>query len=83
MLRQPAAVLEGSPDLVVRARRRALDRGLRIAIYTEELFHTGDDAANRAAVRSVVGADLNVVGLAVHGPRNLVDKALKGARLHL
>ncbi|MGY2081329.1 DUF2000 family protein [Modestobacter sp. SYSU DS0657] len=28
------------------------------------------------------GADLDLVGLAVHGPKNTVDKVLKGARMH-
>jgi hypothetical protein len=34
------------------------------------------------AVAAVPGADLDLVGLAVHGPRNAVDKVLKGATLH-
>jgi hypothetical protein len=82
MLRQPIAVLQGSAELLVGARRRALDRGLQTAIYTEDLFDTGNDQDNRAAVRAAAGADLRIVGLAVYGARNAVDKALKGARLH-
>ncbi|KUG53283.1 hypothetical protein AVL62_00240 [Serinicoccus chungangensis] len=35
-----------------------------------------------ADARAVPGADLDLVGLAVHGPKNGVDKVLKGARLH-
>ena len=46
------------------------------------MFRTGHDAANRATVSAVAGADLDLVGLAVHGPKNAVDKILKGARLH-
>jgi hypothetical protein len=33
-------------------------------------------------VRAVARDDLKLVGLAVHGPRNAVDKVLKGAVLH-
>jgi hypothetical protein len=33
-------------------------------------------------VRAVPAAQLDLVGLAVHGPRNAVDKILKGATLH-
>ena len=31
---------------------------------------------------AVAAADLDLVGLALHGPRNAVDKVLKGAALH-
>jgi len=33
-------------------------------------------------VRAVATGDLNLVGVAVYGPRNGVDKVLKGAVLH-
>jgi hypothetical protein len=46
------------------------------------MFSTGHDAANRAVVEGVPGAGLDLVGLGVHGPKNAVDKILKGARLH-
>jgi hypothetical protein len=46
------------------------------------LFRTGYDEANRAVVAAVRGPDLDVVGVAVHGPRNAVDKIMKGAALH-
>jgi hypothetical protein len=72
----------GDWDTLTGAHARALTRGLRISIFTEELFGTGNDRDNRAAVRAVPGEKLNLVGLALHGPRNVVDKVLKGARLH-
>jgi len=40
------------------------------------------DDANRAAVAAVATADLDLVGLALRGPRNAVDRMLKGARMH-
>lgn len=64
------------------AHERAVRRGLPAAVYTEEMFTTGHDEANRAVVRAVARDDLKLVGLAVHGPRNAVDKVLKGATLH-
>lgn len=82
MFRQPVLVLTGPDELLARARGRALERGLSIAVFTADLFTTGADEDNRAAVRAVSGADLDLVGLAVHGPRAAVDKALKGARMH-
>ncbi len=44
------------------------------------MFKTGNDDDNRAAVREA--AELRLVGLAVHGRRNDVDKVLKGMSLH-
>jgi len=82
MLRQPVLVLAGPDELLHTARTRALERGLTPAVFTAELFGTPGDEQNRAAVRAVSGADLDLVGLAVHGPKNAVDKVMKGARMH-
>ncbi|MQA36315.1 DUF2000 domain-containing protein [Modestobacter roseus] len=82
MFRQPVLVLTGPAQLLGSARTKALARGLPTSLFTADLFATGGDAENRAAVRAVPGADLDLVGLAVHGPRNAVDKILKGARMH-
>ena len=51
-------------------------------MFTSDLFRTGNDDDNRAAVRAVGRDDLDLVGLAVHGPRNAVDKIVKGSRMH-
>jgi hypothetical protein len=82
MLRQPVLVFEGGKEVLAAARERALRRGLPTAVYTFDMFGTGHDEANRAVVRGVPGAQLDLVGLAVHGPRNAVDMVLKGATLH-
>jgi hypothetical protein len=82
MFRQPVLVLEGDGALLTVAHERALARGLAVAVFTEELFATGHDAANRAAVAAVRADKLALVGLGVFGPKNAVDKALKGARMH-
>jgi hypothetical protein len=82
MFGQPVMVFAGPADVLTAARRRALDRGLRFSIFTDDLFHTGNDDDNRAAVRAVPTEKLALAGMAVHGPRNAVDKILKGASLH-
>lgn len=82
MFRQPVLVLSGSKEVLTAAHERALGRELPMSIFTADLFGTGFDAANRAAVRAVPRTSLDLVGLAVHGPRNGVDKVLKGARMH-
>jgi hypothetical protein len=82
MFRQPVLVYAGAGEQLSAAHRRALARGLTVAVYTEELFKTDNDDDNRAAVLAVPGAELNLVGLAVYGRRGEVDKVLKGLPLH-
>ena len=82
MFRQPLLVFEADRATISAARSRALARGLAISVFTADLFGTGHDAANRAAVAAVSGDRLDVVGLGLHGPRTAVDKALKGSTLH-
>ena len=53
---------------------RALARGVQPALYTEEMFSTTHDAANRDAVRSVERENLNLVGLAIRAEKKVVDK---------
>ena len=82
MFRQPVLVFAGDRDVLTTAHARALARGLHISIFTQELFGTGNDRDNRAAVRAVSAEKLDLVGLALHGPRTVLDKVLKGASLH-
>ncbi|KOU27830.1 hypothetical protein ADK53_35900 [Streptomyces sp. WM6373] len=82
MFRQPVLVFEGGKEVVKAAHERAVRRGLATAVFTADLFGTGHDRANRAAVAAVGKDQLDLVGIAVHGPRNSVDKAVKGARMH-
>jgi hypothetical protein len=82
MFRQPVVVLAGSKEVLTAAHGRALARALPLAVFTSDLFSTGFDAANRAAVRAVPRDSLDLVGIALHGPRNGVDKVVKGAQMH-
>ena len=82
LLRQPVVVLTADAATLSRAHAKVVSRGLPLAIYTHEMFSTGHDAANRAAVAAVPTDALDLVGIAVHGPKNAVDKSLKGSRLH-
>ncbi|MFD3995151.1 DUF2000 family protein [Streptomyces sp. NPDC058548] len=82
MFRQPVLVFEGTKETLTAAHARALSRALPRAVFTTELFTTGNDRDNRAAVRAVGTDALDLAGLAVYGPRNAVDKVLKGARMH-
>lgn len=82
MFREPVLVYGADPRTLARTLERARSRGLAAALYTEQLFATGNDDDNRAAVRDVAAEDLDLVGVAVHGPRADVDKVVRGLRLH-
>jgi hypothetical protein len=82
MLAHPVIVLAGDEAALRRGLHRARDHGLATAVYIAPMFATGNDVDNRATVRAVRSADLSPVGIAVHGPRRDVDKALDRLRPH-
>ncbi len=82
MLVQPLLVLEASAAGLQTVRRRAADRGVPVAISTAELFATGDDAANRAAVAAVATEALDLVGIGLRAPHRDADAILRGLRRH-
>jgi hypothetical protein len=82
MFRQPVLIFAGSGDQLRRAYERLRAGALRFSVFADELFATGNDGDNRAAVKAVRSEDLRIAGLAVRGERKAVDKALKGLSLH-
>ena len=78
--------LIGQPILIYGADRAALERALARsvtpAIYTEDMFKTTHDAANRAVVKAVIRAELNLVGLAMRAERKVIDKIVDGLKFH-
>ena len=82
MFRQPVLVLEGSKEMLSIAHARALGRSVPVSVFTSDLFVTNNDIDNRAAVRAVPRDHLDLVGIAMYGPRNSVDKILKGSKMH-
>lgn len=82
MIGLPIRVFAGDRAGLRRAFDRALDRGLDVSVYTDDLFATMDDEANRAAVRAVATTDLVVAGFAVAGDARTVDKVFDRLRLH-
>jgi hypothetical protein len=82
MFRQPVLIYAADGPGLRRAYERALDRGVELAIYTADLFATGHDAANRAAVAAVTADELDLVGIAMWADRKLVDKVLDRLRPH-
>jgi hypothetical protein len=82
MFGQPVMVFAGSPEQVRGAYERALAREVVPSIFTADLFRTGNDIDNRAAVAAVAAADLDLVGIAFRADRRVADKVLKGLALH-
>jgi hypothetical protein len=82
MFRQPVLVYSAGTEALADAHARTLARELDTAVYIEEMFKTGNDLDNRAAVRAVAAGEMALVGLAVYGPKNAVDKIFKGFPLH-
>jgi hypothetical protein len=82
MFRQPVLVFEASKETLTKAHERAIGRGVAMSVFTADLFATGNDRDNRAAVRAVQRANLDLAGIAVYGPRGAIDKIVKGASLH-
>ena len=79
---QPMIVLTTDLPGLSRIHGRALSRDVDMAIYIEDMFSTGHDAANRSAVKRYDTEELNLVGLAIRDYRKVVDKITKGAKMH-
>jgi hypothetical protein len=82
LIGQPILIYGADRAALSRALERALARNVTPALYTEDMFTTTHDAANRAAVKAVGRADLHLVGLALRAERKVVDKILDGLKFH-
>jgi hypothetical protein len=82
MFVQPVLVYDADAAALRRAFERARARDVTPAIYTSELFATGHDEANRAAVASVAVEDLDLVGIAFRAERKTVDKIVDRLAFH-
>ena len=82
LLVQPVLVFEASADKLTTVRDRAERRGVSIAIYTREMFATGNDEDNRAAVRAVPTEQLDLVGIGLRAPHRDADAIMRGLARH-
>ncbi len=82
LLGQPMLIYGADSAGLVRVLDRALARGVQPAVYTEEMFSTMDDVANREAVRSVQRDKLNLVGIAMRAEKKVVDKIIDKLKFH-
>ncbi len=79
---QPVLIFAGDRAQLRATHRTAWEKGLRVAAYVGAMFGTGYDTANRAVFAAEPADDLDLVGLALFGPKKAVDKAVKGLALH-
>src|SRR4030081_1594038 len=82
LIGQPILIYGADRPALTRALGRALARDVKPAGYTEDMFKTTHDAANRKAVRAVIKDDLNLVGLALRAERKVIDKIVDGLKFH-
>ncbi len=82
LLGQPILIYGADHDGLARALDRALARDVQPAVYTEDMFSTGHDAANREVVRAVERQKLNLVGIAFRAERKVVDKIVDKLKFH-
>ena len=82
LIGQPILIYGADRPALSRALERALARNVTPAVYTEDMFKTTHDAANREAVRAVARADLNLVGIAMRAERKVIDKIVDGLKFH-
>ena len=79
---QPAVILKAKRQRLLTFLARANNRGIKTAIYIQDMFETGHDAANRLTVAQYETETLPLVGLAIRADKKEVDKIFKGAKLH-
>jgi hypothetical protein len=82
LIGQPILIYGADRAALTRALERALARNVTPAVYTEDMFGTTHDEANRAVVKAVARADLNLVGIAVRAERKVIDKIVDGLKFH-
>jgi len=80
--RQPAIVLAVDGDTIAKIHQRALNRGVRMSAYIEDMFATGHDGANRDVFAKADPQNAKFVGIGIHADKRSVDKITKGAKMH-
>lgn len=82
LIGQPILIYGADGLALSRALDRALTRAVKPAVYTEDMFKTTHDAANREAVKAVARPELNLVGIAMRAERKVIDKIVDGLKFH-
>ena len=79
---QPMLIFEADLAGLQKAHSKGLERELVLIPYIHAMFSTGHDEANRQVFLKEDASQLDLVGLAIRGPKKAVDKVIKGLSLH-
>jgi len=79
---QPVLVYSATAEQLQRMRARAKDRDVQLALYSQEMFQTGNDVDNRGTVEKLREEELVIVGLALRAESKVFDKVVAGLKLH-
>lgn len=79
---QPVLIFEAELAQLQTVHAKALARELTIIPYVFPMFSTGNDEDNRAVFLAEDPNAINWVGLGLRGPKNAIDKVIKGLKLH-
>ncbi|HBV9081384.1 TPA: DUF2000 domain-containing protein [Serratia marcescens] len=79
---QPMLIFAADLPGLQNVHRKGLERELTLIPYVHAMFATGHDEANRQVFLAEDADNLDLVGLALRGPKKAVDKAIKGLALH-
>ena len=82
MSQQPIMVFVSNAEDMREILKKALDKDVKMSIYTEELFTTYNDIDNRNKVAEFKTDELNLVGIGIIGKKNHVAGLTKGLTLH-
>jgi len=82
LIGQPILIYGADRAALTRALERALARGVSRPSITEDMFKTTHDAANRAVVKAVARADLNLSAMSPNGVSAISPNRMQnGSRL--
>lgn len=82
MSKQPIMIHTASGDRIREIMKLATEKEMAVSIYTHELFTTYNDEDNRAEVAKHKTDELDLVGIAVRGKKNPLDRITKGIEMH-
>ena len=82
MSKQPIMIHTASGDRIREIMKLATEKEMAVSIYTHELFTTYNDEDNRAEVAKHRTDELDLVGIAIRGKKNLLDRITKGIDMH-
>ena len=80
--RQPVIILEADLQNLKKIHLRIINKSLKSSIYINDMFSSGHDEANRKTVKKYQSEELPLVGLAIREKKSIVDKLIKGSKLH-